>query len=60
MDDLEQLKEMRDSFREIADIIDGILKLQDSADKGIDVEKDVESLVGRFTIKLMKLRDSME
>lgn len=56
MDDLEQLKEMRDSFREIADIIDEMLKLKDSADKGTDVEKELESLAGRFMIKLMMLK----
>jgi len=54
MDDLEKLKEMRNSFREMADIVDGIIKLQDSSDE--DSEKELENLMGRFLLKSMKIK----
>lgn len=55
MDDLEKLEEMRDSFREMADIVDEIIKLQDSPDE--DAEKELENLMGRFVLKSIKIKD---
>lgn len=47
---------MRDTFREAADIIDEILELSKREEKGEDVKKEYEGVMGRFVIKMMELQ----
>lgn len=53
----ENLIKMRDGFRETADIIDELIALSDRESKGEDVTRELESVVGRFMIKLMQLNE---
>lgn len=53
--DNNSLIRIRDVFRETADIIDEMLVLGEREDKGEDVKKNFESVIGRFTIKMLEL-----
>lgn len=53
--DNEQLIEIRDTFRETADIIDEMFILEEKKDDGEDVEKESEAVLGRFMMKMIKL-----
>ncbi|MGJ0848442.1 hypothetical protein ACR77J_17265 [Tissierella praeacuta] len=53
--DNKDLIKMRDSLRESADIIDEVLALEERENNGEDVRKELESAVGRFTIKMLEL-----
>lgn len=52
---MEDMIKMRDTFREAADIIDELVKLKEKEDSGEDIEKESESLLGRFMLKMMEL-----
>ena len=50
-----ELIKMRDTFREGADIIDEILALEERENKGEDIRKESEALIGRFALKMIEL-----
>lgn len=52
----EELKKLRDLFRESADIIDEMLELEEKGNNGQDVGKEYESEVGRFAFKMIELQ----
>lgn len=56
MDD-KDLIVMRDMFRESADIIDELLELDKREKNGEDVAKELESVLGRFMLKMMKISE---
>lgn len=56
MDD-KDLIVMRDMFRESADIIDELLELDKREKNGEDVAKELESVLGRFMIKMIKISE---
>ena len=47
---------MRDVLRETADIIDEVLELEKRDEEGQDVEKELESVMGRCFMKLLELQ----
>ncbi|MCR2043201.1 hypothetical protein NSA23_03620 [Anaerosalibacter massiliensis] len=49
------LIKIRDLFRECADIIDEILALEERENNGEDTEKDLESILGRYMIKMIEI-----
>lgn len=49
------LIKMRDLFRETANIMDELLNLEVRDAVGEDVEKETESVTGRFLFKMMQL-----
>lgn len=53
----EKIIKLRDTFREIADIIDELIELSSRADKGEDIEKEMESTIGRYMIKILSLEE---
>lgn len=53
--DNKDLIEMRDAFRESADIVDEILALEERENNGEDVKKELHGAIGRFTIKMLEL-----
>lgn len=53
--DNKDLIKMRDALRESADIIDEVLALEERENNEEDVRKELESAVGRFTIKMLEL-----
>lgn len=52
---MEDMIKMRDTFREAADIVDELIKLKEREDSGEDTEKESESLLGIFMLKMMEL-----
>ncbi|QEK13716.1 hypothetical protein FQB35_15420 (plasmid) [Crassaminicella thermophila] len=55
MNDVKELIKMRNTFREAADIIDELLDLKEKENNGQDVKKELESVIGRFAIKMLEL-----
>lgn len=55
--DNEKLAKQRDTFRELADIIDELLELEVRQNNGEDVVKEVESVAGRYLMKCFALQD---
>lgn len=51
----EKLINLRDVFRELADIIDEMLNLEIKENEGQDVKKEIESITGRYILKIMEL-----
>lgn len=47
---------IRDILRETADIIDEVLELEKRDEEGQDVEKELESVMGRFFMKLLEIQ----
>ena len=43
-------------FREAADIIDELIALELREEQGEDVEKETESVLGRFMLKMIELQ----
>jgi hypothetical protein len=52
---MEDMIKMRDTFREVADILDEFIALKSKEDSGDDIEKEIESILGRFMLKMMEL-----
>ena len=52
---MEDMIKMRDTFREVADILDEFIALKSKEDSGDDIEKETESVLGRFMLKMMEL-----
>ena len=53
---MEEIIKLRDKFREIADILDEVAELQKRDEAGEDVEKEIESLMGRYLFKCIELQ----
>ena len=51
----DDMLKVRDCLRETADIIDEIIELEERANNGEDVEKELESVMGRYLLKLVEL-----
>lgn len=47
---------IRDVLRETADIIDEVLELEKKDEEGQDVEKELESVMGRCLMKFLELQ----
>lgn len=47
---------IRDVLRETADIIDEVLELEKKDEEGQDVEKELESVMGRCFMKFLELQ----
>ncbi|HZK84863.1 MAG TPA: hypothetical protein VFC58_09335 [Desulfosporosinus sp.] len=54
---MEDMIKMRDVFRQTADIIDEFIALKAREDVGEDVTKETESILGRFMLKTMELKE---
>lgn len=54
------LIKLRDLFRESADIIDEMLELERREANGEEVTKEVESVAGRFMIKMVEISNCSE
>lgn len=52
---MEEMIQMRDTFREAADIIDEFILIKAKEDAGEDVKRECESVLGRFMVRMMKL-----
>lgn len=52
---MQELIKLRDTFREIANIIDEMLALKAREDSGEDIKQESESILGRYMIKLAEL-----
>lgn len=50
------LIKLRDAFRELADIIDDILQLEQKEKEGQDVVKELENIMGRYLLKFIELQ----
>lgn len=50
-----KLLQIRDTFREAADIIDDIAELETREEKGEDVKRESEGAMGRFMMKMIEL-----
>lgn len=46
---------LRDTFRELANILDEAIELEKREEAGEDVTKETESVMGRFLIKCIEL-----
>ena len=59
--DIEQLKEMSKTYKELAKILDEAIELEDKKEL-TDEEKDekIEELIGRFLIKNIKIKNILE
>ena len=57
---MDDMIKMRDVFRQTADIIDEFVALKSREDAGQDVTKETESILGRFTLKMMELKALQE
>ena len=59
--DIEQLKEMSRAYKEIAQILDEVIELEDKKEL-TDEEKDekIEELIGKFIIKNIKIKNILE
>ncbi|WFR57477.1 hypothetical protein QA584_28385 [Anaerocolumna sp. AGMB13025] len=49
-----ELKKLRDTFREAADILDELIKLKGNKETA-EIKKEMESLSGRFLIKMLEI-----
>ena len=56
LEDIKAMMEMRDLFRDSADVIDELIELVERQELGEDVVKEVEAVTGRFILKMMKLQ----
>lgn len=54
---MEEIIKLRDKFREIADILDEVVELEKRDEAGEDVEKEIESLMGRYLFKCIELQE---
>jgi len=52
----DKLVKLRDLLRDVANIIDEILLLDEREDNGEDVGKELEAAMGRFIWKMVKLQ----
>ncbi|EGT0695729.1 hypothetical protein FMT86_07835 [Clostridium perfringens] len=50
------LIELRDAFRNTADIIDELVALEEREKNGEDVEKECEAVMGRYLISFIKIQ----
>lgn len=50
------LIELRDAFRNTADIIDELVTLEEREKNGEDVEKECEAVMGRYLISFIKIQ----
>ncbi|MDJ8959737.1 hypothetical protein PTK51_14705 [Clostridium perfringens] len=50
------LIELRDEFRNTADIIDELVALEEREKNGEDVEKECEAVMGRYLISFVKIQ----
>ena len=50
------LIELRDAFRNTADIIDELVVLEEREKNGEDVEKECEAVMGRYLISFVKIQ----
>lgn len=59
--DIEQLKEMSKTYKELAKILDEAIELEDKKEL-TDEEKDekIEKLIGKFIIKNIKIKNILE
>lgn len=59
--DIEQLKEMSKTYKELAKILDEAIELEDKKEL-TDEEKDekIEELIGRFLMKNIKIKKILE
>lgn len=59
--DIEQLKEISKTYKELAKILDEAIELEDKKEL-TDEEKDekIEELIGRFLIKNIKIKNILE
>ena len=59
--DIEQLKEMSKTYKELAKILDKAIELEDKKEL-TDEEKDekIEELIGRFLMKNIKIKNILE
>lgn len=59
--DIEQLKEMSKTYKELAKILDEAIELEDKKEL-TDEEKDekTEELIGRFLMKNIKIKNILE
>lgn len=59
--DIEQLKKMSRAYKEIAQILDEAIELEDKKEL-TDEEKDekIEELIGKFIIKNIKIKNILE
>lgn len=59
--DIEQLKEMSKTYKELAKILDEAIELEDKKEL-TDEEKDekIEELIGKFIIKNIKIKNILE
>lgn len=59
--DIEQLKEMSKTYKELAKILDEAIELEDKKEL-TDEEKDekIEELIGRFLMKNIKIKNILE
>lgn len=53
---MESMMKLRDAFRDTADILDEFIALKDREDKGENVTKECESILGRFMLKMMEIQ----
>ena len=53
---MENIKEMGELFRELADTCDEIVVLQEKENNGEDVKEKSEELLGKFMVKILKLQ----
>nr|DAL12876.1 MAG TPA_asm: hypothetical protein [Caudoviricetes sp.] len=51
------LIELRDAFRNTADIIDELVTLEEREKNGEDVEKECEAAMGRYLISFIKIQE---
>lgn len=51
------LIELRDAFRNTADIIDELVTLEEREKNGEDVEKECEAVMGRYLISFIKIHE---
>ncbi|MDK0666921.1 hypothetical protein P5F12_03750 [Clostridium perfringens] len=51
------LIELRDAFRNTADIIDELVTLEEREKNGEDVEKECEAVMGRYLISFIKIQE---
>lgn len=54
---MKEIIKLRDKFIEIADILDEVVELEKRDEAGEDVEKEIESLMGRYLFKCIELQE---
>lgn len=53
---METIENLRDTFREVADILDEFIAVKAKEDSGDDVSKECEIILGRFMMKMLELQ----